>query len=145
MSTVSTYLSNLADELKLSNSEKIKIDTSIATIKNRINGYFKDNSYYQVEDIIVFGSYARGTMIGNNDKSDIDIMVVFTNSSNYKPQTFLTKLKEFASNSYSTSEINQSSPTIKIELNHIIFELVPAYQKYIQYGLKDYYIPKTSN
>lgn len=145
MATVSTHLTDIADKLKFSDDEKSKINTSIDTIKKRINGYFKNDISYQVEDIIIFGSYARGTIVKNSDKSDIDIMVIFKNSAEYKPQTFLTKLKEFANNSYSTSEIKQSSPTIKIELNHIIFELVPAYQKYLQYGLTDYYIPETKD
>ncbi|QED23040.1 SMODS domain-containing nucleotidyltransferase [Candidatus Deianiraea vastatrix] len=145
MATVSTHLTDIADKLKFSDDEKSKINTSIDTIKKRINGYFKNDISYQVEDVIIFGSYARGTIVKNSDKSDIDIMVIFKNSAEYKPQTFLTKLKEFANNSYSASEIKQSSPTIKIELNHIIFELVPAYQKYLQYGLTDYYIPETKD
>ncbi len=37
---------------------------------------------------------------------------------------------------YSSSEIYQSSPTIVLELNHIKFELTPAY---LQFGM--YYIP----
>lgn len=63
-------------------------------------------------------------------------MIVFCNPNDYKPQTFLNRLKTFAEYYYSRSEIYQSSPTIVLELNHIKFELVPAQ---IRYG--SYYIP----
>lgn len=63
-------------------------------------------------------------------------MVVFKNEDCYKPQSFLNRLKNFAEHYYSTSEIYQSSPTVVLELNHIKFELTPAY---VSYGL--YYIP----
>jgi hypothetical protein len=67
-------------------------------------------------------------------------MIVFKNEYNYKPQTFLNKLKNFAETKYSTSEIYSSYPTVVLELSHIKFGLVPAY---ISYGT--YYIPSPSN
>ena len=75
-----------------------------------------------------------------DEKSDVDLMVVFSNPYGYQPQTFLNKLKEFAEYYYSRSEIYQSSPTIVLELNHIKFELTPAR---VNYG--SYYIPKSSS
>ena len=80
----------------------------------------------------------RGTILPRkiDEKSDIDLMIVFSNPYNYKPQSFLNRLKGFAEQYYSTSEIYQSSPTIVLELNHIKFELTPAYQSY-----GSYYIP----
>ncbi len=51
----------------------------------------------------------------------------------------MNRLKGFAEHYYNRSEIYQSSPTIVLELNHIKFELVPAY---VSYGM--YYIPKDS-
>lgn len=75
-----------------------------------------------------------------DEKSDVDLMVVFSNPYGYQPQAFLNKLKEFAEYYYSRSEIYQSSPTIVLELNHIKFELTPAR---VNYG--SYYIPKSSS
>lgn len=75
-----------------------------------------------------------------DEKSDVDLMVVFSNPYGYQPQTFLNKLKEFAEYYYSRSEIYQSSPTVVLELNHIKFELTPAR---VNYG--SYYIPKSSS
>jgi hypothetical protein len=63
-------------------------------------------------------------------------MVVFDNSFGYSPNTYLGYLRRFAEQRYSTSEVYRSSPTIVLELEHIRFELVPAYAYY-----GSYYIP----
>lgn len=131
--SVNSYLYNLASSLVLSETEKDSIKTSIDSIKKRIDLYFSD-----VLDKKIFGSYSRGTILPrkSDDKSDIDLMVVFENPNEYKPQSFLDRLKSFAEYYYSKSEIHQSSPSLVLELNHIKFELTPAY---VQYG--SYYIP----
>lgn len=132
--SVNTYLSDLASDLVLSTIEKNSITRSIDTIKRRLDLYFSD-----VTDKKVFGSYVRGTILPRkvDDKSDIDLMIVFSNPYNYKPQSFFNRLKGFAEYYYSTSEIYQSSPTIVLELNHIKFELTPAYQSYGKYYIPD--------
>lgn len=131
--SVNSYLQDLACDLVLSDSEKDHVSNSLDTIKSRLSSYFGS----EVEEKKVFGSYDRGTILPRkaDENSDIDLMVVFDNSSGYKPQTFLNWLKNFAEHYYSTSEIYQSSPTIVLELQHIKFELTPAY---ISYG--SYYI-----
>lgn len=136
--SVNSYLQELDSKLVLSNNEKSSITTSINTIKDRLISYFGDD----VTDEIIFGSYTRETILPRkaDEESDIDLMVVFKNSNNYKPQSFLNRLKNFAEAKYSTSEIYQSSPTIVLELNHIKFELVPAYE---YYGM--YYIPSNGS
>lgn len=132
--SVNSYLNNLASSLVLSESEKSNISTSVNTIKTRLGWYFSSD----VVEKNIFGSYVRGTILPRkvDEKSDVDIMVVFSNPYRYKPQTFLNKLKAFAEKYYSSSEIYQSSPTVVLELHHIKFELTPAYQ---EYGM--YYIP----
>ena len=132
--SVNSYLNDLASALVLSPTEKRHVSTSVETIKTRLNLYFST----EVEEKKVFGSYVRGTILPRtaDEKSDVDIMVVLKNPYGHKPQTFLNKLRKFAEKYYSSSEIYQSSPTIVLELNHIKFELTPAY---IQYGI--YYIP----
>lgn len=131
---VNSYMQNLGGSLVLSTNEHAKIKVSVDTICDRLGCYF--GSY--VTEKKVFGSYDRGTILPRrtDSHSDVDLMVVFDNEHEYKPQTFLNKLKDFAGYYYAQSEIYQSSPTIVLELNHIMFELVPAYK---QYGY--YYIP----
>ncbi len=132
--SVNSYLQDLASELILSSSEKNHVSTSLDAIKSKINTYFGSD----VTEKKVFGSYSRETILPRkaDESSDIDLMVVFNNPYSYKPQTFLNRLKNFAENYYSRSEIYQSSPTIVLELQHIKFELTPAYKYY-----GTYYIP----
>lgn len=136
--SINNYLCDLASTLVLSDIEKNGINTSVETIKKRLS-YYSTN----IVEKTVFGSYTRGTILPRkaDSNSDIDIMVVFSNPYLYQPQTFLNKLKDFAETYYTKSEIYQSSPTIVLELNHIKFELVPAYKNI--YGT--YRIPKNSS
>lgn len=132
--SVNSYLQLLASELVLTDSEKIHVSNSLNNIKKKLDDYFG----YQIIEKKVFGSYDRGTILPRkaDENSDIDLMVVFNNSFGYKPQTFLNKLKNFAECYYSRSEIYQSSPTIVLELQHIKFEITPAFKSY-----DTYYIP----
>lgn len=123
--SVNSYLNSLASDLVLSNDENESIKKSISTLETRLKNWFGS----AVIESFKFGSYTRGTILPRkvDSDSDIDYMVVFDNSNNYNPQTYLNRLKSFVENYYSTSEIHQSSPTIVLKLNHIKFELVPAY------------------
>ncbi len=123
--TVNSYLTNLASSLVLSSDEKSSILISIATLKIRLESYFGS----EITKHFQFGSSTRGTILPRkaDSKSDIDYMIVLdTSDGKKKPQTYLSRLKKFAENKYSTSEIYQSHPTIVLSLNHIKFELVPA-------------------
>lgn len=135
--SVNTYMSDLASTLVLSESEKGSINTSLDTIKSRLTSYFSD-----ITEKKTFGSFPRVTILPRkaDSNSDIDLMVVFSNPNAYLPQSFLNRLKTFAEYYYHSSEIYQSSPTIVLELNHIKFELVPAYREY-----GSYYIPQGSS
>ncbi len=135
--SVNSYAESLSSDLVLSHSEKENIKRSITTLRTRLNFYFGD-----IKEMFEFGSYTRGTILPRkaDSNSDIDFMVVFDNSDDYKPQTYLNRLKKFVEKYYSTSEIFQSSPTIVLNLNHIKFELVPAYSP-ISLWSATYYIP----
>ena len=134
--TVSSYLRNLSDNGIIRDQEKESIRTSIATIKRRLDNHFDDT----IEDQFIFGSYTRNTILPRSmdQRSDIDYMIVFEYD-NITPQSYLNRLKNFASKYYSTSEIKQSHPTIKLDLNHITFDLVPALSGSLLFG--DYKIP----
>lgn len=138
--SVNTHLTNTASNLVLSSAENTSIATSIGTLASRLESYFGSNitSHFQ------FGSNTRGTILPRkvDNNSDVDYMVVFdTSGGEKKPQTYLDRLRTFAEKKYNSSEIAQSSPTIKLSLNHIRFELVPAIANY---GL-DYKIPSPTS
>ena len=132
--TVNSYLDSLSSQLVLSEKENESIKTSINILETRLKSYFLS----EVIEKFKFGSYTRNTILPRkvDDDSDIDYMIVFDNSDDCTPQTYLNKLKKFVENYYSTSEIHQSSPTVVLKLNHIKFELVPAYKSF-----SSYYIP----
>lgn len=75
-----------------------------------------------------------------DSRSDIDYMIVFRDEES-KPQTYIDRLKRFANAYSSSSEINQSHPTVVLKLNHIYFDLVPAIKSY----LEEYRIPAPSS
>ncbi|TAJ10445.1 nucleotidyltransferase [Marinilabiliaceae bacterium JC017] len=125
--SVLTHLDSLGSNLILSANENSSISTSISTLKTRLGYYFNniDSSY-------VFGSYDRSTILPRSvdSNSDIDFMIIFNDGGDFKPQTLLSRLKRFVDAYYSTSEVFQSSPTMVLKLNHIKFELVPAYKSW---------------
>lgn len=123
--SVLSHLKDTASKLVLSEDEKSSIITSISTLRYRLNDYFGA----QIKEQLQFGSSTRGTILPRkaDRNSDIDYMIIFDNDGSYKPQTFIERLRRFATTKYSTSQISQSHPTVVLELNHIKFELVPAY------------------
>lgn len=127
--SVNSYLTSLASALVLKDNEKATINTSISTLRSRLNAYFGNS----VSTHFQFGSSTRGTILPRkaDSNSDIDYMVVFdTSQQTLKPQTYLDKLRSFTEYYYSSSEIHQSRPTMVLKLNHIKFELVPAIRTY---------------
>lgn len=121
--TINSYLISRASNAVLSASEQASINTSITTLKLRLNTYFGSN----LSNHFQFGSSTRGTILPRkmDESSDIDYMVVFKEGG-FTPQTYLNRLRKFVEFYYSSSEFKQSSPSIILELNHMRFDLVPA-------------------
>lgn len=132
--TVSSYIKSIADNAVLSSSEKDSIARSETALKQRLKAHFGT----EIKKHFRFGSYDRGTILPRSmdQNSDVDYMIVF--ESGFRPQTYLDKLRRFVNSKYTQSQISQSHPVIKLELNHIRFELVPAVEN-LFYGLS---IPK---
>jgi len=123
--TVNGYLTKLATVAILKNKRltKINIDRSVASIKTRLKLHYRA----EINQQFVFGSYRRKTILPRfmDERSDVDYMVVFSDS-NYQPQTYLDRLRRFVDKRYPRTLIKQDHPVIRLDLNHIRFELVPA-------------------
>jgi predicted nucleotidyltransferase len=121
--TVNGYLSRLAMQAIIRDTEKQGIQRSVGALRVRLRRHFGP----EIREQVIFGSYSRNTILPRHldARSDVDYMVVFRDPA-LRPQTYLDRLRTFASASYARSEIAQSNPTIVLELNHIRFELVPA-------------------
>jgi predicted nucleotidyltransferase len=111
--TINSYLISRASNAVLSASEQASINTSITTLKLRLNTYFGSN----LSNHFQFGSSTRGTILPRkmDESSDIDYMVVFKEGG-FTPQTYLNRLRKFVEFYYSSSEFKQSSPSIILEL-----------------------------
>jgi predicted nucleotidyltransferase len=133
--SVVTYLDKRASDAVLSSAEQSSINTSISTLKSRLDAYFGSG----LTDHFRFGSSTRGTILPRamDEHSDIDYMVVFAERG-YSTQTYLDRIRRFTELHYSRSDIKQSSPTIVLLLNHIRFDLVPALKEQYAQG---YQIP----
>lgn len=141
MDNLNTYLVAVAKKLVLSDIEQSRINTSISNLQTKLNNWYGDELY----DHFRFGSSTRDTILPRmvDEDSDIDYMVVFKNTQNYKPATLLNRLKTFVETKYTRSEIYRSHPTVVLEFSHIKFELVPAIK---QYTWSDtHYIPSPSS
>jgi len=81
---------------------------------------------------VQFGSSTRNTMLPRraDERSDVDYLAVLKNNDNSSPEALLARLRRFAERWYATSEIYQSRPTVVLSLNHIMFDLVPAYRSW---------------
>jgi hypothetical protein len=126
--SVYSYLNNLAGELNIAEKEKDSIEKSVSTLSTRLSSYFGT----ELKEKFQFGSSVRKTMLPRRAdyKSDVDYMIVLSNAQMSKPQTLINRVKDFANFWYSSSEISQSNPTVVLELNHISFDLVPAFRAY---------------
>jgi len=125
--SVLTHLTSLANTLKIQDAERIGIDRSINNLNSKVNLYISN-----VENKFVYGSYDRKTILKRSydPNSDVDYMIVFSDGASYQPQTLINRVKNFVQTIYTRSEIYQSSPTVVLELNHIKFEITPAYQSW---------------
>lgn len=126
--SVNGFLTKLSVKamLKSKRLPKINIDKSIASVKTRLNLYHRA----EITEQFVFGSYRRKTILPRfmDAKADVDYMVVFSNTS-FQPQTYLDHLRRFVDKNYPKTLIKQDHPAIRLDLNHIRFELVPAIRK----------------
>lgn len=108
--------------------EEKSIKTSLDTLKIHLNNWPKANEILEHHE---FGSFVRGTKLPKSidADTDIDYMVVF-DSSRFKPQTYIEKIREFANKYYKYSPVHQDHPTMVIELGNVRFEITPAVKMY---------------
>lgn len=122
MININDYLSELSENLNITPSLKNKIDISIEALRKNLWGYFQD----RLQEVILFGSYDRETIVISDPNADVDVIVVFKQKE-VLPDTYLKQLKEFCEKYYPNSQVYRSYPTIVLDMNHIKFEIMPSY------------------
>jgi len=144
--SLNTYLRDLSYSyyIRKGSPESTRINTAVSNLKSSLKLYFGD----KIQEIIVFGSYDRDTILKRNvdKKSDVDVMVVFKDDRT--PETFRTWIKDFADKKYNTrygTPVVKTFPTITVRLNDINFDLIPGvFQEGFLFSGK-YYIPDENN
>lgn len=132
-------------ELVLSHNdtERDKINGSLTQLEKVL----KDKLTTNAKEFIRFGSFTRNTILPRkyDAKSDVDLMVVFnTNLTKLTSGTYRKKILDIVSVAYPNSVSKKDFPAIKLELNHIMFDIVPAYCDE-SWGSKYYYIPDSGD
>ena len=146
MANLNYYITKISQELYISHSssERTSIDSSLNYLKTNIKTYFGT----QINQVITFGSYTRGTIIPRkyDSNSDVDLMVEFNISSfsEKTPETYRNNLKRFVEAKYPRSISSKDLPSIMLELSKIKFDLVPAIIR-TSWLSSTIYIPKSGN
>lgn len=131
--------------LARSANEREKINKSLKHLEKLIN----DHLGVEIDSFLHFGSFTRNTILPRNydKKSDVDLMIIFDSSDGvYNPSTYRTWLSDLLKEKYPNSYSKKDFPSVKLELNHIMFDLVPAYAKNSPWSGKErFFIPKSGN
>ena len=145
--SINSKLLLLANEYYISygSAEQKKIDSSVKTLKSRLNFHFGSS----LLKIVEFGSYKRDTILPRkyDEHSDVDLMIFFNHANlRVTPGTYRSYLINFAEKRYSRSDVKKSIPTVVLELDHIKYDLVPAYEEsFIWTSSKIIYIPQNDS
>lgn len=143
--SINSKLVNFAqNELVLSHNEteRDRINASLAQLEKVL----KDKLGENITEFVRFGSFTRNTILPRkyDANSDVDLMVVFnTSKGKMTPGTYRKWISDVISSAYPSSISKKDFPVVKLELNHIIFDIVPAYIEV--YWDKSYYIPSSGD
>lgn len=147
MATINTILQTFSQqELVLSKNEveRDKINASLSHLENILKNKLQNN----ISSFLRFGSFTRNTILPRkyDPQSDVDLMVIFNTSNGIKTAgTYRKNILDIISTSYPNSISKKDFPAVKLELNHIMFDIVPAYINEDFFGNKTIYIPDNSD
>jgi predicted nucleotidyltransferase len=144
MASINSRLQLVASDLfiKYGSPEREYIEGKIANLKTNLKDWFGNS----ITEILVFGSYKRDTILPRkfDELSDVDILIVFSNAEKeLTPETYRTRLKNFAETKYPASKVIKDHPSIILEMNKIKFDLVPS-RKSTAIFANTYQIPNKS-
>ena len=125
-------------------NERSRIDISIRRLKTKL----KQKFLREIKDFILFGSYTRNTILPRkyDPNSDVDLMVIFKTETGIKtPETYRSNLIGILDEAYPNSISEKDFPAVKLELNHIKFDIIPAYIEESFLFSRTYYIPDRGN
>lgn len=125
--------------LARSANERTRINSSLQQLENVLKNKLG------IRTIIRFGSFTRNTILPRryDTNSDIDLLLVF--DGNYTPETYRNRIIKVLNTAYPNSLSKKDFPAVKLELNHIKFDIVPSIVEINFLGTIKYYIPNKDN
>lgn len=123
-------------------TERTNIQVSIEQLERILKYKLAD----EWKGSLKFGSLTRNTILPRkyDPHSDVDLMVIFnTDSNRYNPLWYREKLRRIISTAYPNSISQKDFPAVKLELYHIMFDVVPAYTQ--DFWGTTYFIPDGQN
>lgn len=126
--------------LGYNSTERDRINASLTQLEKVLKNKLQSN----IKEFIRFGSWTRNTILPRkyDQQSDIDLMVVFNTTNGTKTAgTYRKYLIEIVSNAYPNSISKKDFPAVKLELNHIMFDIVPSYKSESIWDSFTHYIP----
>ena len=125
--------------LARSATERQRINSSLSQLERVITNKL------EVQKIIRFGSFTRNTILPRkyDSKSDVDLMVVF--NTRYTPETYRGQIAKVLNTAYPNSLSKKDFPAVKLELNHIMFDIVPSIVENDYWSGTTYFIPDKGN
>lgn len=148
MSSINGILTRFSQQelvLAYSARERDRIKGSLSHLEKILGDALRD----KVKRFIRFGSFTRNTILPRkyDPNSDVDLMIVM-NTEDYRelsPGTYRKRLIDILAKSYPRSISKKDFPCVKLELNHIKFDIVPAVtENHRRYGER-YFIPDSGD
>lgn len=143
--SVNNRLSTFAQQelvLGYNDVERERINGSLTQLEKIVKDKFRGD----IKEITRFGSLTRNTILPRkyDPLSDVDLLIVFNTSNvKYTPGTYRKRLLDLFTATYPNSISKKDFPAVKLELNHIMFDVVPSY--FEEYWGKTYYIPDSGD
>lgn len=119
--------------LSHNDTERERINASIRQLEKILTDKLGGN----ILQFIKFGSFTRNTILPReyDSQSDVDVMILFdTSKTKYSPGTYRRWIHDVIAAAYPYSISKKDAPAIKLILNHIMFDLVPAILEQGWYG-----------
>lgn len=120
---IDRHLAKIANQSILADDVKDVVQHTLGTLQTHLQQHFGA----RLQTSVVFGSYSRGTILPRamDARSDVDYMVVFSASEPSVPAC-LEQLRDFARQRLGIAEPIHDQATLRLENQHLRFELVPA-------------------
>lgn len=120
------YFYNLLSNIEPSKSTK----KYVSSLQSNLREYLKNNEQYKHihVDTFVSGSFAKNIAIRpsiNEDKQDVDIVVITNYNKKTSPEHILTELKDVLSNSEKYKNIRLQSKSVGIDMANYHIDIIP--------------------